>query len=56
LPLLLGACQGCPVRANEREFLVKELMERYESIIKENEVVLEIMEGVCYSPLPSRKE
>jgi hypothetical protein len=33
----------------EREFLVKELMERYESIIQENEVVREIMEGVCYS-------
>lgn len=40
----------------EREFLVKELMERYENTIKENEVVHEIMEGVCYSPLLSMKE
>ena len=40
----------------DREFLVKELMKRYESIVKENEVVREIMEGVCYFPLLSRKE
>jgi hypothetical protein len=40
----------------DREFLVKELMKRYESIIKENDVVHEIMEGVCYFPLLSRKE
>lgn len=32
----------------EREFLVKEMMKRCESTIKENEVVREIMEGVCW--------
>ena len=40
----------------EREFLVQELMKRCESIMKENEVVRGIMEGVCYSPLLSLKE
>jgi hypothetical protein len=35
----------------EREFLVQELMSSYKDTFKENEVVREILEGVCYSPL-----